>query len=70
LICKRPEHIELYVKPQTYQRWIHDGTQVRALPPHHVSEVGILDHESNEGPGDGFGNLFTISYVYFIIIHC
>jgi len=38
-ICKRLEHIELYVKPQTYQRWIHDGTRVQALPPHHVSEA-------------------------------
>ncbi|KIM47294.1 hypothetical protein M413DRAFT_23514 [Hebeloma cylindrosporum] len=38
-ICKSLERIELYVKPQTYQRWIHDGTRVRSMPPHHVSEA-------------------------------
>ena len=38
-ISRRLEHIEFYIKPQTYQRWIHEGTRVRSMPPHHVSEA-------------------------------
>jgi len=43
----------IYVKPQRYQRWIHDGTRVRSMPPTMLARpfypVGILDGESRGG---------------------
>jgi hypothetical protein len=38
-ICKRLEHIELQVDDEIYQRVIHDGTQVRLMPVHHIREA-------------------------------